>query len=71
MSDPVAGVDGDDLKHDDGLPWGWMCEGVWRVVPKGPLLRARMGPPPFTVRLESGEVREIIHRPAGEPGDAI
>jgi len=50
--------------NDDGRPWGWIVDGVWREIPKIPLVLANLGPPPFDVTLaESGEVRHIIHNP--------
>lgn len=55
----------DARKHDDGLPWGWICEGQWRSLPKVPMLLAHLGPPPFTVKLTNGEVRHVIHNPNG------
>ena len=46
------------------LPWGYICpEGGFRPLPKGPMLAAGMGPPPFTVTLPIGEVRHIIEQP--------
>lgn len=50
--------------NDDGLSWGYVtAEGDWLVLPKGPMLLAGMGPPPFDVTLPSGEVRHIVHQP--------
>lgn len=40
---------------------------TWFSLPKLPLLRAGLGPPPFDVTLPSGEVRHIIHNPAETP----
>jgi hypothetical protein len=49
---------------DDGKPWGWIgADGAWRALPKPPLIMAELGPPPFDVRLPSGEVRHVIHQP--------
>lgn len=55
----------DDASRDDGLPWGYIdaAVGDWIVLPKIPLLRAGLGPPPFNVTLPSGEVRHVIHQP--------
>jgi hypothetical protein len=51
-------------EHDDGLPWGWITpDGVWRELPKIPLLLGNFGPPPFTVTLPSGQPRHVIHAP--------
>jgi hypothetical protein len=51
-------------EHDDGRPWGHITlDGVWHELPKTPLLLADMGPPPFWVRLPSGEMREVLHKP--------
>ena len=50
--------------HDDGRPWGWVApDGAWRALPKPPLLLAELGPPPFRVKLPSGEVRAVVHQP--------
>lgn len=50
--------------HDDGQPWGHLTDdGVWHELPKKPLLLADLGPPPFTVKLPSGERRAVVHRP--------
>jgi hypothetical protein len=49
---------------DDGLPWGYIShDGVWRPLPKTPMILAEMGPPPFHVTLPSGETRYVIHEP--------
>lgn len=49
---------------DDGRPWGYVShDGVWRPLPKTPMILAEMGPPPFRVTLPSGEVRHVIHEP--------
>src|SRR5215472_18501112 len=46
---------------DDGQPWGHVTEdGVWHELPKTPLIMAELGPPPFKVRLPSGEMREVV-----------
>lgn len=66
-------------KTDDGLVWGWMEDGAFRVLPKGPMLMANLGPPPFAVTLPSGEVRNVTHQPAeltddiaaSEPNDGL
>lgn len=50
--------------NDDGRPWGFVEDGVWRALPKRPMLLAGLGPPPFTVELPGGP-REIIHQPEG------
>jgi hypothetical protein len=53
---------------DDGLPWGWIdSQGDWRVLPKGPMVGAGLGPPPFDVTLSNGEVRRVIHQPKAPP----
>ena len=50
---------------DDGLPWGHITDdGVWHPLPKTPLLLAEMGPPPFRVKLPTGEYRHVVHKPA-------
>jgi hypothetical protein len=48
---------------DDGRPWGWMDEGVFRLLPKAPMLAGGYGPPPFTLEVWSGP-REIVSGPA-------
>lgn len=51
--------------HDDGMPWGFITEqGDWRVLPKGPMVQGGYGPPPFDIKLPSGEIRRVIHQPA-------
>lgn len=49
--------------YDDGLPWGHIEDGVWRAIPKLPMLLAEMGPPPFDVTLPDGRIRHILHEP--------
>lgn len=51
---------------DDGQPWGFMSGQQWVPLPKTPLLLAELGPPPFEVKLPSGDIRHVIHRPAAE-----
>ena len=48
---------------DDGLPWGHYIEGIWRPIPKIPLLLAHMGPPPFSVTMPDLSLRHIVHAP--------
>jgi hypothetical protein len=48
---------------DDGRFWGWMDNGVWRRLPKMPMLLARLGPPPFHLTLPNGEPRYVVHDP--------
>lgn len=51
-------------KYDDGKPWGFIDEaGQWIEIPKGPLIRSHLGPPPFDVILPNRAVRRIVHRP--------
>lgn len=52
---------------DDGRPWGHMEDGKWRLLPKLPMTRGALGPPPFSVVLPSGEVRHVIHDPNWRP----
>ena len=65
----MAGEGSDEVEKspfDDGLPWGYISQdGVWRPLPKTPMILAEMGPPPFWVTLPSGEVRYVIHEPPG------
>ena len=49
---------------EDGQPWGFMREdGIWQRLPKTPMLLAALGPPPFEVKLPSGEMRRVVHEP--------
>jgi hypothetical protein len=49
---------------EDSLPWGFIREdGIWQRLPKTPMLLAALGPPPFKVRLPSGDYREVVHEP--------
>jgi hypothetical protein len=52
---------------DDGREWGHLEFGVWRPLPKRPMLLAQLGPPPFYVSLPSGEVRHVVHDPDDRP----
>jgi hypothetical protein len=50
---------------DDGRPWGHITEdGVWHSLPKTPLLLADLGPPPFAIKMPSGDMRQVVHNPA-------
>lgn len=49
--------------HDDDKIWGFMEKDVFVAVPKRPLLRGGLGPPPFEVVLRNGSIRRIIHAP--------
>jgi hypothetical protein len=60
---PVTTKSEKKFETDDGLPWGWMCLGAWREIPKTPLLLGNYGPPPFAVTLPDGQVRHILHNP--------
>jgi hypothetical protein len=51
---------------DDGLPWGHIEDGVWRQLPKRPMLLAGLGPPPFVVLLPIGVERYVVHKPASQ-----
>jgi hypothetical protein len=46
--------------------WGYICEGEFRPLPRWPGVDQV---PPFTVKLPSGEVREIIWDPSEEVSD--
>jgi hypothetical protein len=54
---------------DDGRAWGHVEDGVWRPLPKRPMLLAGLGPPAptFAVTLPSGEVRWVVHDPDDHP----
>lgn len=56
--------DRDDRLRDDGKPWGWIDHGQFVALPKLPLLRNGLGPPPFDVTLPSGVVRHVVHDPS-------
>jgi hypothetical protein len=49
---------------DDGKRWGWVDEGIWRELPKLPMMLAGLGPPPFDVTLPNGTVRNVVHEPS-------
>lgn len=49
--------------NDTSKRWGFIQHGVFCPLPKMPMLLARLGPPPYDVRLPSGEVRHIIEEP--------
>lgn len=51
---------------DDGLPWGYLRDGIWIWLPKQPMVEAGFGPPPFNITLPSGEVRHVIHQPVDQ-----
>lgn len=56
----------DDDTTDDGKPWGFVTEdGRWIQLPKKPLLLAGFGPPPFSVEMAWGDMRHVVHEPAG------
>jgi hypothetical protein len=57
------------FEQDDQLPWGWLCNGTWRALPKEPMLLGGLGPPPFSVELPSGEMRHVLHEPSLPVGD--
>jgi len=49
---------------DDKKPWGFITEaGEWVELPKTPMLLAGLGPPPFHVKLPSGDMRHVVHAP--------
>lgn len=59
--------DRDDRMRDDGLIWGWMDGDLFVPLPKLPLLRNGLGPPPFDVTLPVGTVRHVVHDPMLTP----
>lgn len=61
----------DDDDRNTPNPWGYVIDGVFRELPKVPMLRAGLGPPPFDVTLPSGEVRHIVERPIGAHQDCL
>jgi hypothetical protein len=63
-------VDREDSLRDDGRPWGYMADGEFRPLPKAPLLRAGLGPPPFDVELWDKSIRRVVHRPEPAPEPA-
>jgi hypothetical protein len=53
---------------DTAKAWGYHdATGSFVELPKVPMLEAGMGPPPFTVRLPSGESRLVIEAPDCKP----
>lgn len=56
-----------DSDHDDGRIWGYMDGDIFRPLPKRPMLLAGLGPPPFSITMSDGRVRDIIHDPAIQP----
>jgi hypothetical protein len=50
-------------RNDDGLIWGHIENGIFWAIPKGPMVSAGLGPPPFQVQLPDGRVRNIVHQP--------
>lgn len=58
----------DDRVRDDGRVWGHIEDGVFRHLPKRPLLDAGLGPAPFEVTLPDGRVRQVVHEPVHEVG---
>jgi hypothetical protein len=43
--------------------WGYLRDGEFRALPKPPMELAGLGPPPFDVKLPSGEERHIVAQP--------
>lgn len=56
-------TDHSDLPRDDGRIWGHIEDGIFRPLPKRPMVDAEMGPPPFTITLPDGRVRHVVHEP--------
>lgn len=54
----------------DQCSWGFMVDGTFVPVPREPLELGGLGPPPFDVRLPSGEMRRIVEGPAADGQDA-
>jgi len=59
-------ADREDKLRDDGREWGHIVDGEFRLLPKAPLLRAGLGPPPFDVEMWDKTVRHVCHRPDAE-----
>jgi len=56
---------------DDGRDWGYVDdEGIWRLLPKIPMLLGEYGPPPFSITMWDGRVRHIVHNPLEMNGHA-
>jgi hypothetical protein len=53
------------FETDTPKRWGYMAGGVFRALPKIPMLSVGLGPPPFDVELPTGEIRHIIEEPEG------
>jgi hypothetical protein len=51
------------FENDTAKRWGFMENGVFRPLPKIPMLRIGLGPPPFDVEMPSGEIRHIVEEP--------
>lgn len=50
----------EERERDDGHSWGFLEGDQFIPLPKLPLLRAGLGPPPFNVELPSGHVRHVV-----------
>jgi hypothetical protein len=64
MSETTGSLTHEERARDDGRLWGFMEGSVFIALPKLPLLRNQLGPPPFEVTLPDGRVRQVVHRPA-------
>jgi hypothetical protein len=67
MSDSGGRLSREERDRDDGRIWGFFDGEVFVVLPKLPLLRSGLGPPPFLVRLPDGRVRYVVHHPGELP----
>jgi hypothetical protein len=59
----TSGATNEERTRDDGRRWGFIDNGVFIALPKLPLLRANLGPPPFQVSLPDTRVRAVVHDP--------
>jgi hypothetical protein len=63
VTSETSGATEEERARDDGRPWGFIDNGVFIALPKLPLLRANLGPPPFEVSLPDTRVRAVVHDP--------
>lgn len=57
-------TDDGDRSRDDGRIWGHIEDGKFHPIPKGPMLAAGLGPPPFDVTLwPDNRIRHVVHKP--------
>jgi hypothetical protein len=62
-------MDDDALDPVPAHPWGFLSGDLFVRLPKQPLLLGGYGPPPFDVKMPSGETRHVIYDPTWHPGE--